>query len=292
MSESSPPPASLPPIPDGCGILPIAENLIHPGATGSGSPHSPNECEGGPRGFDPQCDPDPMERHYRRVLARALALCSAALLLTAAVSASLAGTQQNFISGRLASNAIFVTQLLFVAFCSRFVQKLSLIPAGILLFAYAAFCGLEFSSLLPPTALAAAFLCAGLMYAATAFWGFARGSDLARPVVPIFMIPAGGVILVAVNVAFGTPRFAWTFSSIAVVGFAMLAGCHAQQIRDFYQDFDDDNAEGWKASLVGALLLLLNSVNFYLLVAGALAQVAALMSGDDEKQAMRDDLPN
>ncbi len=39
----------------------------------------------------------------------------------------------------------------------------------------------------------------------------------------------------------------------------------AQTIRDFYQDFDDDNAEGWEASVLGALLLLVNSVNVYLL---------------------------
>lgn len=296
MSESSLPPGALPPIPDGCGILPIAENRLHQDTAAAGAgvctPHLPEDGNFGPPGDSGGIDPDPMERHYRRVLARALALCGGALLLTAAVSATLAGAEQNIFAGQIAARAIFVTQLLFIAFCGRFVQKLSMIPAGVLLFAYAAFCGLEFSALLPPASLAAAFLCAGLMYAATAIWGFARGCDLARPVVPIFMIPAGGLILVSVNLAFGTPRFAWTLSSIAVVVFAALAGFHAQQIRDFYQDFDDDNAEGWKASLVGALLLLLNSVNLYLLVAGALVELASFFSGDDEKEALRDDLPN
>jgi FtsH-binding integral membrane protein len=319
MSDSSPsdsrlPPGILPPIPDGCGILPVAENYIHRG------PHPellgvvPQEvsatktCDTSAArnstardSMTPDtmsCDSmtcDSMEQSYRRVLARALALCSGALLLTAVISATMvhsSALEQNIFAGPVAAKAVFLTQLLFLAFCGRFVEKLGMIPAAVLLFAYAAFCGLEFSALLPPAALAAAFLCAGLMYAFTAVWGLVRGCDLARPVTPIFMILGGGLILVAVNLALGTPRLAWTLSSIAVAVFAALAGSHAQQIRDFYQDFDDDNAEGWKASLVGALLLLLNSVNLYLLVAGIVVEVAAFLSGDDEKDALRDDLPN
>ena len=276
-------PPKLPPIPEGCGILPIAENRLRGGA-GSELPGEASYAEG-----------DRVEQTYRRVLARALGLCAGAMLLTAAIAASLVdnfGAHQNPLAGHLAAKAIFVTQLLFLAFCGRFIQKLSMAAAAVLLFAYAAFCGLEFSALLPPSALAAAFLCAGLMYGATSVWGFVRGCDLARPVVPIFMILGGGLTLFAVNLALGTPRFAWTLSSIAVVVFGCLAGSHAQQVRDLYQDFDDDNAKGWKASLVGALLLLLNSVNVYLLVAGILVQIASLLNADDEKDSLRDNLPS
>jgi FtsH-binding integral membrane protein len=105
------------------------------------------------------------------------------------------------------------------------------------------------------------------MYAATALWGFVRRSDLARPATGFFMILAGGVILAVVNRLLHTSNFCWSLSSVAVVVFAGLASYYAQQIRDFYQDFDDDNAEGWKASVLGALLLLVNSVNLYLLLA-------------------------
>ncbi len=286
MNDPSLPVSQMPPIPEGCGILPFAENRLH----GDAGPQ-PGEANFGAS----SAEGDRMEQTYRRVLARAFALCAGAMLLTAAIAASLVsnlGTQQNPFAGQIAAKAIFVTQLLFLAFCGRFIQKLSMAAAGVLLFAYAAYCGLEFSALLPPNALAPAFLCAGLMYGATAAWGFVRGSDLARPVVPIFMILGGGVTLVVVNVALGTPRFAWTLSSIATVVFACLAGSHAQQIRDFYQDFDDDNADGWKASLVGALLLLLNSVNLYLLVSGILVQLASLLNADDEKDSVRDNLPS
>jgi FtsH-binding integral membrane protein len=282
MTDPSLPPGELPPIPDGCGILPVAENRIARG------PH-PQLLDVVPEGFPPlasQADGineplnDDLEPHYRRVLARALALASAAMLLTAAVAASLSSNlasgsmalSQSFLAGQLIVRLVFITQVLFLGLCSRYVPKLGIVPAAVLLYAYAAFCGLEFSALLSPATLAIVFLCAGLMYAVTALWGYVRGSDLARPVTAIFMILAGGAILAAVNLAFGSPHLTWSLSSVAVVIFAGLASFHAQQIRDFYQDFDDDNAQGWKASVLGALLLLVNLVNLYLLLGSALSR--------------------
>jgi FtsH-binding integral membrane protein len=267
----------LPPIPDGCGILPVAENRIARG------PH-PQLLDAVPEGFSPLAsqtagidDPlnDALEQTYRRVLARALALASAAMLLTAGVAASLAGNgalSQSFLAGQVIVRVIVITQVMFLGLCSRYVPKLGIVPAAVLLYAYAAFCGLEFSALLAPATLAVVFLCAGLMYAVTALWGFLRACDLARPVTAIFMILAGGAILAAVNLALGSPNLTWSLSSVAVVIFAGLASYHAQQIRDFYQDFDDDNAQGWKASVLGALLLLVNLVNLYLLLGSALSR--------------------
>jgi FtsH-binding integral membrane protein len=290
MTDPSLPHGELPPIPDGCGILPVAENRIARG------PH-PQLLDAVPEGFLPLASQsagineplnDNLEPHYRRVLARALALAAAAMLLTAAVAASLVGNpglEQSFLAGQLIARAVFITQVIFLGLCSRYVPKLGIVPAAVLLFAYAAFCGLEFSALLSPSTLAVVFLCAGLMYAVTALWGFLRGSDLARPVTAIFMILAGGAIMAAVNLALGSPNLTWSLSSVAVVIFAMLASGHAQQIRDFYQDFDDDNAQGWKASVLGALLLLVNLVNLYLLL-------GSLSRPDENDRDSRDDLPN
>ena len=277
MTDPSLPHGELPPIPDGCGILPVAENRIARG------PH-PQLLDAVPEGFSPLASQsagideplnDALEQTYRRVLARALALASAAMLLTAAVAASLIGNvalSQSLLTSQLIVRAIFITQVLFLGLCSRYVPKLGIVPAAVLLYAYAAFSGLEFSALLSPATLAVVFLCAGLMYAVTALWGYVRGSDLARPVTAIFMILAGGAILAAVNLALATPHVTWSLSSVAVVIFAGLASSHAQQIRDFYQDFDDDNAQGWKASVLGALLLLVNLVNLYLLLGSVLSR--------------------
>jgi FtsH-binding integral membrane protein len=214
MTDPSLPHGELPPIPDGCGILPVAENRIARG------PH-PQLLDAVPEGFLPLASQsagideplnDALEQTYRRVLARALALAAAAMLLTAAVAASLVGNvalSQSFLAAQLIARAVFITQVIFLGLCSRYVPKLGIVPAAVLLFAYAAFCGLEFSALLSPSTLAVVFLCAGLMYAVTALWGFLRGSDLARPVTAIFMILAGGAIMAAVNLAIGSPNLTW-----------------------------------------------------------------------------------
>jgi FtsH-binding integral membrane protein len=283
----------LPPIPDGSGILPVAENRISHG------PH-PELLDALPEGFTPHFTGperdapvvnDALEQTYRRVLARALALAGAALLLAAVVAASLVhdpAVQVGFAGAQLVFQVVFFLQLMFVSFCTRYVEKLPIIPAAVLLFCYAIFCSLEFSALFSARALLVGFLCAGLMYAVTAAWGFSQGTDLARPVTGVLMIVAGGVILVAVNLLLGTPSYCWTVSSLAVVIFAGLEVYYAQQIRDFYQDFDDDNAEGWKASVLGALLLLVNCVNCYLLAASFVARKAS----DDDEAGPTNHLPN
>lgn len=291
MSDSTLPHGQLPPIPDGCGILPVAENHIVRG------PH-PELLDEVPEGFPPMSAAagvampvlnDALEQSYRRVLARALALAASALLLAAAMAASLSNNPDLRLGMSVPPamvKMILLSQVAFMGFCSRYVEKLAILPAAVLLFAYAGFCSLEYSALVPPSMVAVAFLCAALMYGVTALWGYRFGTDLARPVVPIFTILAGIVILVAVNQLLHTGKIVWTLSSLAIVVFGLLFACLAQTIRDFYQDFDDDNASGWKASVLGALLLLINSMNAYLLVE------AFLQRESDDGHGSGDSLPN
>lgn len=287
MSDPTLPRGHLPPIPEGSGIIPIAENRIARG------PY-PELLDLPPEGFAPfSCEPpapvenDALEQLYRRVLSRALVLASCALLFAALVAASLVHNEslrQGFFAAQLLFRVIFVVQVLFVGYCSRYVERLTIVPAAMLLFAYSGFCALEFSALIAPATLAVAFLCVALMYAAAASWGFIRRADLALPITGVFMILAGGAILVAVNCFLRTPSSAWTLSAMAVVIFACLSGYYGQQIRDFYQEYDDDNARGWKASVLGALLLIVNSVNLYLL---AITLLSRNLSDDDTS----DELP-
>jgi FtsH-binding integral membrane protein len=268
MTDPSLPSGQLPPIPDGCGVMPIAENKFAPHP---GPPSFPPEAA--PISVDPGSEPpilnDALEMTYRRVLARALALAACALLFASITAASLIHNSlpQGFVTAQLVFHTILIVQLFFMSFFSRYVEKLSIAPAAVLLFAYAAFCALEFSALLSPAGLAVAFFCAALMFGATALWGFTRRADLARPITIALMLLFGGAALVAVNLLLRTRPSTWKLSSLAVIVFASLATYYAEQIRDFYQEFDDDNAEGWKASVLGALLLVVNSVNLYLLAA-------------------------
>jgi FtsH-binding integral membrane protein len=277
MSDSTLPHGELPPIPDGCGILPVAENRIAHG------PH-PELLDALPEGYAPATVPAPpapiddaMEQTYRRVLARAYAIAACALLFGALLAVSLIGSPtmgpgafDRIFFNRNLLRLLLTVQVVFAAIASQYVEKLAILPAAVLLFAYVAFTTFEFSLLASPTVLAIAFLCAGLLYACTAAWGYATHSDLARPITPVFTIVGGTVILAVVNSALHTTRFVWGICSVATVVFAVLGGYYAQQIRDFYQDFDDDNAQGWKASVLGALLLLINSINVYLLIASFL----------------------
>ena len=77
----------MPPVPEGCGILPVTENRLRCEAHSElpvpkTSLEFPEE-----RKCTVELLEDRLERTYRRVLVRALGLCAGALLLTAAVSA-------------------------------------------------------------------------------------------------------------------------------------------------------------------------------------------------------------
>lgn len=267
MSDPVLPPGNLPPIPAGSGILPVAENRIARGP-------EPELLDAVPEGFEipeasaaPPVLNDALEQVYRRVLARALALASAALFLAALLALSLEGSPLFEESSRLGpgvARIVFGGQVIFLAFCSRYVMKLGMVAAAILLVCYTAFTVLEFSLLVSPRGLAVIFFCAGAMYALTSAWGYWRGTDLSRPIVPVWMMLGGGVLLAAVNSLAASTDRVWTLSAMAVVVFALLEGYHAHEIRDYYQDLDGDNAQGWTASVLGALLLFMNSANFYL----------------------------
>ena len=185
----------LPPIPDGSGIMPIAENRIARGPHAElldlppeGFPLVSAPCSAKASSEPPELPElnelpefnelnDALEQRYRRVLARALALAACALLLAAATAASIhydSDLQQSFLRAHLLFRVVAVSQFLFMSLCSKHVEKLTMAPAAVLLFAYAIFCALEFSVLLSPATLAVAFLCAALMYAVTAIWGFVR----------------------------------------------------------------------------------------------------------------------
>lgn len=276
MPDPCLPQHQLPPIPDGTGIMPIAENEI-------ARDLFPELSNAPPEGFTPDGTPvldDALEETYRRVLARALGIAACALFLGSITAATLIENSSHhpgFLGLVVYLRVVFVVQLLLMGFCNRYIGKLSIVPAAIFLFAYTAFSAIEFSILISPRSLAVAFLCTGLMYSVIALWGFRSHFDLARPVTSVFMILAGGVILTVVNLLLRSSSSVWTLSADAVVIFTFLAGYFAQQIRDFYQEYDDDNAEGLKASVLGALLLLINSVNVYLLVTGLMR-----LDNDDE----------
>ncbi len=283
MNDSTPklPHGELPPIPEGCGILPVAENRIAPG------PH-PELLDQLPEGYAPHAlddasrtadevtndavPDDALEQTSRRVLARAYALAAGLLLIGAAAAWSTVdptvppGPLEWLTALTAPVRLLLIVQFVFAVLCSRYVEKLGIVSAAVLLFSYTAFSTLEFSLILTPRLLTLLFVCAGLMYASAAAAGYLFRVNLASPLATIGMIASGGVILAAINSWLGNSHFVWGICSVAVLLFAGIGGWKAQEIRDFYQDFDDDNPAGWKASVVGALVLMIYSFNAYLLL--------------------------
>ncbi len=75
---------------------------------------------------------------------------------------------------------LLIVQFVFAVLCSRYVEKLGIVAAAVLLFAYTAFSTLEFSLILTPRLLTLLFVCAGLMYAVTAAAGYSLASTWPR----------------------------------------------------------------------------------------------------------------
>jgi hypothetical protein len=53
---------------------------------------------------------------------------------------------------------------------------------------------------------------------------------------------------------------------LGILVFCGLAAYHAQNIRNFEWEFDDDDAAQDKAAVIGALLLYLDFVNLYMMI--------------------------
>ena len=279
MNDSTPKPphGELPPIPEGCGIMPVAVNRIAQG------PH-PELLDPPPEAFEPhaldeapptadEVPDDALEHASRRVLARAYALAAGLLLIGAAAAWSLVdptvppGPLEWLTALTAPVRLLLLVQFCFALLCSRYVEKLGMVAAAVLLFAYTAFSTLEFSLFLTPRLLTLLFVCAGLTYALTAAAGYIFGVNLASPLATMGMIASGTAIVAALNTWLGNSHFIWGICTVTVLVFAGIGGWKAQEIRDYYQDFDDDNPAGWKASVVGALVLMIFSFNAYLLLA-------------------------
>jgi FtsH-binding integral membrane protein len=278
MNDSTPKPphGELPPIPEGCGIMPVAENRIAQG------PH-PELLDPPPEAFEPHAldeapptadvvPDDAMEQASRLVLARAYALAAGLLLIGAAAAWSLVdptvppGPLEWLTAFTAPVRLLLLVQFCFALLCSRYVEKLGMVAAAVLLFAYTAFSTLEFSLFLTPRLLTLLFVCAGLTYALTAAAGYIFGVNLTSPLATMGMIVSGTAIVAVLNTWLGNSHFIWGICTVTVLVFAGIGGWKAQEIRDFYQDFDDDNPAGWKASVVGALVLMIFSFNAYLLL--------------------------
>jgi FtsH-binding integral membrane protein len=83
------------------------------------------------------------------------------------------------------------------------------------------------------------------------------------------------------NLALGHSEAYFGTATLGLIVFCGLASYHAQNIRNFEWEFEDDDAKQDKAALIGALLLYLDFVNLYMYIMRAAATVTNRNSDED-----------
>jgi FtsH-binding integral membrane protein len=243
--------------------------------------------------FDPTTPPraadvndEAVEQSQRALLVRVYALMFAGLMVSALVA--LWAAEHSEIAAYTLRHPegfqiVFLTEVVAVGFISRYAPNLS-IPAAWMLFSfYAAFNGISFSVFFlyfPPSAVTYGFLFTAVMFGVTALYGHITSRDLGAVRNILLMGGFGFVLQIVVNLTLGHSNGFYGTATLGIIVFCGLASYHAQNIRDFEWEFDDDDAAQDKAAVIGALLLYLDFVNLYMMV---MRSVANLQRNRDEE---------
>ena len=179
---------------------------------------------------------------------------------------------------------IFFSEVIAVAFISRYVAKLTIPMAWVLFAFYSAFNGISFSVFFlyfPTPAVMYGFLYTAVMFGFMALYGHVTRSDLGSTRSILLMISYGFGLQLFCNLALGHSEAYFGTATLGILIFAVLASYHAQNIRNFEWEFDDDDARQDKAALIGALLLYLDFVNLYMLIMRSAATLQRNSSSDE-----------
>ena len=225
----------------------------------------------------PDVDAQAVEQSQRALLVRVYVLMFAGLMLSAVV-AYWAAAHSEIGSYTLRNpegfQIVFFSEIIAVGFISRYAAKLS-IPAAWALFAcYAIFNGVSFSVFFlyfPPSAVMYGFLFTGVMFGGMALYGHKTGRDLGDGRNIFVMGGFGFALQILVNLVLGHSDAYYGTATLGVLVFCGLASYHAQHIRNFEWEFDDDDSAQDKAAVVGALLLYLDFVNLYMMIMRSVA---------------------
>ncbi len=253
----------------------------HARATAQGTVYDPSTA---PRTPDP--DAQAVEQSQRALLVRVYALMFAGLMLSALV-AFWAAEHSDIAAYTLhhpeGFQIVFFSEVIAVGFISRYAARLS-IPAAWTLFAcYAIFNGVSFSVFFlyfPPSAVMYGFLLTGVMFGAMALYGHRTHCDLGDGRNILLMGGFAFALQIFVNLALGHSDAYYGTATLGILVFCGLASYHAQDIRNFEWEFDDDDAAQDKAAVVGALLLYLDFVNLYMMIMRA----AAILEREREEE--------
>ncbi len=228
-----------------------------------------------PRTPDP--DAEAVEQSQRALLVRVYGLMFAGLMLSALV-AHWAAAHSEIGTYTLRHpegfQIVFFSEIIAVGFISRYVGKLNIPAAWTLLAVYSIFNGVSFSVFFlyfPPAAVMYGFLFTALMFGGMALYGHQTQCDLGDARNIFLMGGAAFALQILVNLTLGHSDAYYGTATLGILVFCGLASYHAQNIRNFEWEFDDDDTAQDKAAVIGALLLYLDFVNLYMMVMRAVA---------------------
>ena len=244
-----------------------------------------------PRGTTPEgtvFDPDAtapldvdalaVEEQQRNLLVKVFSLMTLGLMTSAAVAFLIlqnSGVYDYTLHHTYGFQVMFLFEMAAVAFISKYVEQLTIPMAWILFLFYAGFNGISFALFflfLPPSAVVFGFFLTAMSFGAMALYGRYTKCDLGS-IKSLGMLVLAGIILMTVfNLALGHDEPFYATSFLGIMLFAGLTSSHIQDIRNLDWEFDDDDASYDKAALVGALLIYLDFVNFYMIIMRYVAQ--------------------
>jgi hypothetical protein len=179
---------------------------------------------------------------------------------------------------------MFFSELIAVGFISRYVQKLTIPMAWILFLGYAAFNGISFAVFFlyfPPAAVGYGFLFTAITFGFMTLYGHTYRRDLGAGRNILVMGAYGFALQLFCNLAMRHSDAYFGTATLGIIVFCGLASYHAENIRNFEWEFEDDDAKQDKAALVGALLLYLDFVNLYMYIVRAAATFNRRNSDED-----------
>jgi FtsH-binding integral membrane protein len=238
-------------------------------------------------------DAEAVEQSQRALLVRVYGLMFAGLMLSALIAHWVAAHSEidsYTLRHPEGFQIVFFAEIIAVGFISRYVAKLS-IPAAWTLFAvYALFNGVSFSVFFlyfPPAAVMYGFLFTGVMFGGMALYGHSTRCDLGDSRNILVMGGSAFLLQILVNLLLGHSDAYYGTATLGVLVFCGLASHHAQNIRNFEWEFEDDDTARDKAAVIGALLLYLDFVNLYMMVMRSVAMLNRERE-DEENSHTRD----
>ncbi len=210
------------------------------------------------------------EQAIKSFMPRVYVWMFAALLVTAAVAGTVAGSQamqELLFSNGWVVIGLFIGQIALVIALSAAINRLSPPLAMLIFFAYAALTGVVFSSIFlvyTGASIAATFVATAGMFGVMSIIGLTTGMDLTKIGNIAFMALIGIIIASLINFFLRSEALYWIISIVGVLVFVVLIARDTQKLKELAFQIDTNSEQGQRASIMGALTLYLDFINLFL----------------------------